>query len=495
MLATKERAEAAKATVVAFGYARVSTQAQNTPHNVSLDTQRARIGQYCASKGFSLAQIYVDVESGRRDERKAYREMVGAALRGQAGVIIVQFLDRLGRHPKELLRRVWELEDAGVGVEATDEDLGEEMMLLMRAGFAGAESRRISERVMANMRNAVSKGVHVGSPPFGLVSVYEGPHKVRWEIEPREALIVREMVRLRVEGNLGYLAVAKRLTALGHATRRGGRWTPEGVKQVLTGSYLIGQLVYGRKGKRPGDLVVVDGFFPAILSADEWAKLQERESLRAGIKGRAQVSDFLLSTMVRCAHCGGPMIGQSGSKTSYGRYRRYVCSNKIRNTVECPQRAHEARALEKAVLEYLGQFSDPQKVRALLATSEVDRAGELAGQLKRTISQIQEMEKDFHRNVDLVKREMINEEEFKRLNEATRDQRTELESRRADLEREVSAVRNQEALVGRVPHAVASFMGDMQGLEPREAKAALQTILKAVHVSNDGRLDVEFRTS
>ena len=189
MLATRERTKTTKATVTAFGYTRVSTQAQNAPHNVSLDTQRTRIGKYCAAQGLSLAHIYVDVESGRRDERKEYREMVRAALQGQAGVIIVQFLDRLGRHPKELLRRVWELEDAGVGVEATDEDLGEEMMLLMRAGFAGAESRRISERVMANMRSAVSKGVHVGPPPLGLTPIYEGPHKVRWEFEPREAAI------------------------------------------------------------------------------------------------------------------------------------------------------------------------------------------------------------------------------------------------------------------------------------------------------------------
>ena len=70
MLATEERTKTMEATATAFGYARVSTQAQNAPHNVSLDTQRARISAYCADHGLSLAHIYVDVESGRRDERK-----------------------------------------------------------------------------------------------------------------------------------------------------------------------------------------------------------------------------------------------------------------------------------------------------------------------------------------------------------------------------------------------------------------------------------------
>ncbi len=147
------------------------------------------------------------------------------------------------------------------------------------------------------------------------------------------------------------------------------------------------------------------------------------------------------------------------------------------------------------MLEYLGQFSDPEKVRELLATTEVERAAEIEGQLQQVTSRTQEMERDFHRNVDLVKREMINEEEFKKLNQATRAQRQELESRRTNLEREISAVKSQEQLADRVPQTIESFMNDMQRVEPREAKAALQTILKAVHVSNDARLELEFRAS
>ena len=42
---------------------------------------------------------------------------------------------------------------------------------------------------------------------------------------------------------------------------------------------------------------------------------------------------------------------------------------------------------------------------------------------------------------------------------------------------------------------VISSADNMQRLEPREAKAALQTIVKAVHVSNVGRLELEFRAS
>ena len=103
----------------------------------------------------------------------------------------------------------------GVEVVATDEDIREELYSLVKAGMAGAESKRNSERVRANMGTAVNKGIHVGRPPYGLRSIKdikEATVTVRWELDPLEAPIVREMYRLAVEENLGYKAIADKLT-------------------------------------------------------------------------------------------------------------------------------------------------------------------------------------------------------------------------------------------------------------------------------------------
>ena len=95
--------------------------------------------------------VFTDVQSGRRDDRKEYRRMVDRVLEGGVELVVVQFLDRFGRNPKEKLQRYWELESHRVEVVATDEDIGDELILLIKAGMAGAESRRTSERVRANM--------------------------------------------------------------------------------------------------------------------------------------------------------------------------------------------------------------------------------------------------------------------------------------------------------------------------------------------------------
>ena len=120
----------------AIGYFRVSTSQQAGERHCSLETQEDRFQRHCQQHGYTQIASFTDTASGRRDDRKEYRRMVDFVLQGGADVIVVQFLDRFGRNPREILRRYWELEERGVTIEATDEDLHEEMILLIKAGMA-----------------------------------------------------------------------------------------------------------------------------------------------------------------------------------------------------------------------------------------------------------------------------------------------------------------------------------------------------------------------
>ena len=63
-----------------------------------------------------------------------------------------------------------------------------------------------------------------------------------------------------------------------------------------------------------------------------------------------------------------------------------------------------------------------------------------------------------------------------------------------ELEATIAAQKDVEAVVTTVPTKVQSFLEDFQQMDVREAKALLQSILKAAHVFNDGRVEVEFRS-
>jgi site-specific DNA recombinase len=480
----------------AVGYLRVSTPGQAGERHSSLEAQEARFREYCERLDLIPVSTYVDVVSGRRDDRQEYLRLVRFVLQGGADVVVVQFLDRFGRNPREILQRYWELQDHGVQVTATDEDIREELLLLIKAGMAGAESRRTSERVRANMGRAVQKGVHAARAPYGLRRLYEG-REVRWEIDSIEAPVVREMYRLAVDENFGYKVIADRLNAAGHRSKWGRPFASYTVQRILSNEALMGTLAYGkrpRKGNPQEEVIRVAGFFPAILSAEEWERLQQRIAIRReSPRGKAHSSTYLLGGIARCGNCGGPMSGKTGAMWRGRRYRNYYCSRAMSSRERCATyNGHSARKLEKAVLEYLGQFSDLERVREHLATAERREVAEKEAYLKVVDKGLSDIETQFMQHLDLLKRDILTEDEFIKANEALRGQKSALDGRKADLEAWLEQQNNRESAAARMPSAINSFVEDFGALEVRIQKARLQEILKAVHVHRDV-IEVEFR--
>jgi site-specific DNA recombinase len=417
-------------------------------------------------------------------------------------VVIVKFIDRFGRNPREILRRYWELEEHRIEVIATDEDISEELVLLVKAWSAGAESEKNSERVRANMGTAIKKGIHVGRPPFGFKSIKDIKGEtvtVRWELDPVEAPIAREMYRLATEENLGYKAIADKLTGQGHRAHGGRPFAAYTVEGILTNPALMGTLVYGRKPRKGNpqmNLVEIPDFFPAILSPEEWQKLRERQRIRGeSARGRAHSSEYLLSGIAKCGHCGGPMVGKAGYSYKGKQYKNYYCSQATKSRALCSiYNGHSAAKLENAILEYLGEFSDPFRVRQHLTMEEKQDTEKYEVELKQVEKRLTELEVQFLTQLDgLLKRKILNEQEFTKANEIARSQKASLEARKEELSALLSQARANEALIEKVPKAILAFEEAFQGLEPRQQKAHIQTILKAAHIYKDGKIELEFR--
>lgn len=483
------------------GYIRVSTEKQVGDGHQSLETQEARIRDAVSSAGNLLVRVFRDVQSGRRDDRPQYQEMVSYVLQEDVDVVLVQYLDRFGRKPKEILTRIWELKEHGVSVEATDQDISEELMLLVNAAMAGHESKRISERVRANMVNIVKNGTHSGTAPYGFRSVKEivngRARVVRWEHAEDEVAVVREMVRLSVEENLGFKAISDNLNERG-LQRESGHWVASSIRHILRNPVLKGVMVYGRKpktGNPKGEVVEVPGVMPPVLSDEEWTALQQRLDIRSRARrGSVHKSPYLLTSISRCGHCGGPLVGKAGSAYKGRTYRSYVCSNANKSRAACAYyNGHAAKKLETAVMEYLGEFSDPKRVAELLnETSKTD--------LKRKTTELAKLEKklasldqDFKKNLEYLKKDLLSEEEFAKANTFQRDKRAATEARLADLRTDLEIAESQQASASALPDQIKSFVESFEDLETSKAKAILQTILKSVHVWRGGKIEMEFR--
>ena len=242
-------------------------------------------------------------------------------------------------------------------------------------------------------------------------------------------------------------------------------------------------------------MIEVPGVFPPILTDAEWDALQQRMDIRKKIsRGSAHKSDYLLSGIARCGHCGGPMSGKSGSAYKGRRYTSYVCTRAARAREGCAfYNGHASKKLETAVLEYLGQFSDPKRVRELLSDSSKTELARMERELKKLEKNLARMEKDFQKNLEYLKKGLLNEEEFGTANSLRRDERAKTEIRLASLREELSLVESAQQNASALPAEIKSFLKTIEDLEVRKSKAILQTILESAHIWRDGKIELNFR--
>jgi hypothetical protein len=191
------------------------------------------------------------------------------------------------------------------------------------------------------------------------------------------------------------------------------------------------------------------------------------------------------------------MAGRMGARKQSNpseRYRSYRCVRASTSKEACAfYNGHAADGLESAVLEYLGQFSDPKKVAEFLSTSKKTDTKQREAEQRRIRKKLKSMEGALLNDLDRLDRGVIQEQEFALRNEARRKDTADLQARDSELSDLLDQVKNSQAQVDRLPKAIGSFTDDVKNMDIRWQKAQLQTILKSAHIYRDGAIELEFR--
>lgn len=138
-----------------IGYARISTRDQNP--QLQLD----------ALKDAGCDRVYTDEASGALTTRP---ELTKALDRLRSGdTLVVWKLDRLGRSLRDLIDRMHQLEDAGVGFRSLTEQIdtttpGGRLLFHLMGALAEFERDLIRERTHAGLAAARAKGRRGGRP-------------------------------------------------------------------------------------------------------------------------------------------------------------------------------------------------------------------------------------------------------------------------------------------------------------------------------------------
>lgn len=209
------------------GYVRVSTAKQDSS-GLGREAQQAAIANFLR-EGDQLLKTYVEVESGKNDDRpelaKALRHVEAAR-----ATLLVAKLDRLSRAVSFIAR----LMDSKVDFVACDQPSASPLTVHIYAAMAEHERKLISERTKAALRAAKDRGVKLGGYRGVSVNPALGTAAKKRRAADFSARILPVIQELREEGFSSLSELARGLNERNIPTSRGGVWVPTQVARVLS---------------------------------------------------------------------------------------------------------------------------------------------------------------------------------------------------------------------------------------------------------------------
>jgi DNA invertase Pin-like site-specific DNA recombinase len=219
-------------------YLRVSTDRQGKS-GLGLEAQREAVQRQIAHAEGHLAAEFVEVESGKRNDRPQLDAALRAA-RAQGAVLIIAKVDRLARNARFLLSVVEGVGDAGVVFcdmpQLPPGPVGK-FMLTQLAAVAELEAGLISQRTKAALAAAKARGVKLGNPniqPGSRDMALRATQARQSYVAERSAEVLPYIAAAKQAGATTLAAIAQALEARGVRAPRGGtRWAPSQVARLL----------------------------------------------------------------------------------------------------------------------------------------------------------------------------------------------------------------------------------------------------------------------
>ena len=357
----------------------------------SIAQQAAWATEAAAKAGVVLVSEFRDqsmsgLKTGNRTEFTALIKFCEeqARLNNPIRVIVCWHPNRFSRADSlETAAVLYRLREAGVTRMMTatkwiDFGRSEDRMLfgLEQEANSHRYSKDLGEAVLRGRKGRAKKGKWCGGPaPYG----YEyAPGGEKLTLHPEQSEWVKWMYETYLAKAVGVKALCTALTENKIPTQRGLKaWSRTAVARMLKNQVYTGTLVYNQNTESPfagtvdvgvaksrrhnprEEWVTASDAHPAIVSQELFDAVQKKLTANRGNTAPLKVNRFLLSGLLRCGHCGGPMIGRTLTSGKADRISRryYQCSryNSFGRAHGCnPNYVREDKMLA-AVVKKLGQ--------------------------------------------------------------------------------------------------------------------------------------------
>ncbi|EQB11236.1 recombinase family protein [Sphingobium lactosutens] len=390
-------------TQPAWIYARFSTMEQSKGHSLKRQINEGRA--FIERMGWEHAEHREIVDEGKsafhganRSEGSLLYEFEQKARNGHfdnGAVLAVENLDRLTRQGYEeaidLLRLLttngvtvatWhdnQIYEAGKRI-----DMMKVMSVILKAELAREESEKKSIRTRASWSNKIEAAINGDRRAMTKILpawLQRNDDTMQMEVIEYRAGVVNEIYDWYISGR-GLPWIVQRLNERREQSwaygvkDRGAGWNTAYLHKILTNRSVIGEF---EPMSRPRSAlhemtkgIVVQNFYPQIVTADKFHRVQQIRAQRVKWGGQAtKTMNNLLSGIAKCATCGGAMYFESqqkaGRRTGHksrldGRALEYVAKtdrsyyrcNSARRGHTCTNKTRiRYETLEKSILDCL----------------------------------------------------------------------------------------------------------------------------------------------
>lgn len=325
----------------AIVYARYSSHSQN---DASIEQQLEAARAYAKEHGLEIIKEYSDAAmSGRDDDRPDFNLMLAEAKKLRPSTLIVWKGDRIARDKTLATLAKHKLKSEGCfptyvtenfDPETVEGELLDGVLEAVSSFYAKQSQVNIERGMNFNARNCLSNG----SKKYGYRT---NPSTKRYEVEPVEAAVVREIYERYAKGDRPS-DIAADLNARGARTLAGKPWRNDSVAKILRNVSYKGVYVWGNHE--------VEGGMPVIIDADLWERVEvRREANKRHKRQDGSHADYWLVPKLFCGECGGLMSGAYGKSGGNGKeYYYYRCTNH-----DCSANNISKQRLEEAVVNIM----------------------------------------------------------------------------------------------------------------------------------------------
>ena len=427
-------------------YARFSSDNQRTE---SIDAQVRAIKEYCLKNNFNLLRIYKDegISGTSIKDRIEFIKMIVDSKKKDFKYVIVHKFDRFARNRYDHAIFEKKLEDNGVKLLSVLENLTDspESVILkaMLTGMNEYYSLNLAREVRKGQKENALKCIHNGGlTPLG----YDLDENKKYIINEKESKIVKEIYKLYLNG-VGYTSIASTLNKKGYLNKLGKPFRKTSIREFLLNEKYTGTFIFGKKdkhGKLTGTEIRIENGIPAIISKEDFEKVQEKLKEKTRGARITAKTPYFLSGYCICGECGGNYSGGYRNRNRNGTINYgYLCINRKTKINNCKNKPIIKEKLEEMVFGALKNEIFDKRIDTV-ANSIFNKINEKQKEERKDLKKIdKELEVLTNKSLNLLEKNLngkIANEVFERMNDKINEEIAFYKSKKEklDIKKEVS---------------------------------------------------------